>query len=77
MREQPALLQTSVPLPLCLDGSGGARAPQVARRLFPFCRGLFEDKVANLWFCADVVLKLRRRLAVPQLAKLALVSTLR
>ena len=50
---------------------------QVAGRLFPFSRGLFEDKVANLWFCADVVFKLRRRLAVPQLAKLALVSTLR
>eukprot|EP00752_Nemacystus_decipiens_P008931 g7973.t2 len=55
----------------CLSSLG-----QVARRLFPFSRGLFEDKVANLWFCADVVLKLRRRLAVPQLAKLALVSTL-
>lgn len=50
---------------------------QVAVRLFPFSRGLFEDKVANLWFCADVVFKLRKRLAVPHLAKLALVSTLR
>eukprot|EP00903_Cladosiphon_okamuranus_P013142 g12256.t1 len=59
------------------DGSGCLSSlGQVARRLFPFSRGLFEDKVANLWFCADVVLKLRRRLAVPQLAKLALISTL-
>ncbi|CAB1115447.1 unnamed protein product [Ectocarpus sp. CCAP 1310/34] len=49
---------------------------QVAVRLFPFSRGLFEDKVANLWFCLDVVFKLRRRLPVPQLAKLALASTL-
>ncbi|CAN0002045.1 unnamed protein product [Ectocarpus fasciculatus] len=49
---------------------------QVAVRLFPFSRGLFEDKVANLWFCLDVVFKLRRRLPVPQLAKLALATTL-
>lgn len=50
---------------------------QVAVRLFPFSRGLFEDKVANLWFCLDVVFKLRRRLPVPILAKLALATTLR
>lgn len=52
-------------------------AQQVLRRLFPFSRGLFEDKVANLWFCSDVLLKLRRKLAVPLLAKMALASTLR
>lgn len=46
-------------------------------RLFPFSRGLFEDKVANIWFCLDVVFKLRRRLSVPHLAKLALATTLR
>ncbi|CAN0072964.1 unnamed protein product, partial [Ectocarpus sp. 13 AM-2016] len=56
----------------CLSSMG-----QVAVRLFPFSRGLFEDKVANLWFCLDVVFKLRRRLPVSQLAKLALASTLR
>lgn len=50
---------------------------QVLLRLFPFSRGLFEDKVANLWFCLDVTLKLRKKLAVPQLAKLALATTLR
>lgn len=50
---------------------------QVGLRLFPFNRGLFEDKVANLWFCLDVGFKLRRRLAVPQLAKLALATTVR
>ncbi|CBJ33201.1 Dolichyl pyrophosphate Man9GlcNAc2 alpha-1,3-glucosyltransferase, family GT57 [Ectocarpus siliculosus] len=55
----------------CLSAMG-----QVSVRLFPFSRGLFEDKVANLWFCLDVVFKLRRRLPVPQLAKLALASTL-
>lgn len=29
----------------CVDGMG-----QVLRRLFPFNRGLFEDKVANIWY---------------------------
>ncbi|CAM9428944.1 unnamed protein product [Pylaiella littoralis] len=56
----------------CLSSLGQAGCV----RLFPFSRGLFEDKFANLWFCADVVFKLRKRLAVPHLAKLALVSTL-
>ena len=42
-------------------------------RLFPFSRGLFEDKVANLWFCMDVIFKLRNK--VPP--KLALAATLR
>lgn len=45
--------------------------------MFPFSRGLFEDKVANVWFCLDVFLNLRQRLATPHLAKLSLVSTLR
>lgn len=47
------------------------------RRLLPFSRGLFEDKVANLWFFMDVVFKLRRKLTVPHLAKLALATTMR
>ena len=50
---------------------------QVLVRMFPFSRGLFEDKVANVWFCLDVFLNLRQRLATPHLAKLSLVSTLR
>ncbi|CAN0021276.1 unnamed protein product [Ascophyllum nodosum] len=49
---------------------------QVLVRMFPFSRGLFEDKVANVWFCLDVFLNLRQRLATPHLAKLSLVSTL-
>ncbi|CAN0478041.1 unnamed protein product [Ascophyllum nodosum] len=45
--------------------------------MFPFSRGLSEDKVANVWFCLDVFLNLRHRLATLHLAKLSLVSTLR
>uniref|UniRef100_G3MSJ2 Alpha-1,3-glucosyltransferase n=1 Tax=Amblyomma maculatum TaxID=34609 RepID=G3MSJ2_AMBMU len=35
------------------------RALQVFRRLFPLDRGLFEDKVANLWCTLSVVVKLK------------------
>ena len=32
---------------------------QVLHRVFPFSRGLFEDKVANFWCALNVVLKIR------------------
>uniref|UniRef100_A0AAV1UK22 Alpha-1,3-glucosyltransferase n=1 Tax=Peronospora matthiolae TaxID=2874970 RepID=A0AAV1UK22_9STRA len=35
---------------------------QVVHRIFPFGRGLFEDKVANFWCIADFIFKIRRRL---------------
>ncbi len=33
---------------------------QVVHRIFPFARGLFEDKVANVWCAANVVVKLNK-----------------
>jgi alpha-1,3-glucosyltransferase len=33
---------------------------QVIHRVFPFARGLFEDKVANFWCALNVVVKLRK-----------------
>lgn len=33
---------------------------QMIHRVFPFARGLFEDKVANFWCAANVVIKLRK-----------------
>ncbi|KAI0837749.1 glycosyltransferase family 57 protein [Hypoxylon sp. FL0890] len=33
---------------------------QMIHRIFPFARGLFEDKVANFWCAANVVIKLRK-----------------
>ncbi|KAI0022995.1 glycosyltransferase family 57 protein [Xylariomycetidae sp. FL0641] len=33
---------------------------QLVHRVFPFARGLFEDKVANFWCAANVVIKLRK-----------------
>ncbi|QRV77618.1 alpha-1,3-glucosyltransferase [Ceratobasidium sp. AG-Ba] len=39
-----------------------ALLPQVITRIFPFARGLFEDKVANFWCASDVILIKWRRL---------------
>ncbi|TQS34512.1 hypothetical protein Golomagni_05101 [Golovinomyces magnicellulatus] len=33
---------------------------QLLHRIFPFARGLFEDKVANIWCALNVVVKLKR-----------------
>ena len=48
----------------------------VLKRLFPVDRGLFEDKVANVWCFLDVLLKLRRRYPPATLLRLSGVSTL-
>jgi len=43
---------------------------QVLHRIFPFERGLFEDKVANFWCAISVVIKLKRYLTHSHLARL-------
>jgi alpha-1,3-glucosyltransferase len=48
---------------------------QMVHRVFPFSRGLFEDKVANFWCAANVVVKLRNYPAAI-LQRAALVGTL-
>ncbi|XP_048505922.1 probable dolichyl pyrophosphate Man9GlcNAc2 alpha-1,3-glucosyltransferase [Athalia rosae] len=45
-------------------------------RLFPLNRGIFEDKVANLWCAINVVYKLRDTFSNLALAKICLVTTL-
>jgi alpha-1,3-glucosyltransferase len=47
---------------------------QMVHRVFPFARGLFEDKVANFWCAANVVIKLRNY-PVDLLQKAALGAT--
>ncbi|KAG2533124.1 hypothetical protein JM16_000139 [Phytophthora kernoviae] len=37
-------------------------SPFFVHRIFPFGRGLFEDKVANFWCIADFALKIRRHI---------------
>lgn len=44
-------------------------------RIFPFNRGLFEDKVANFWCASDVVLKWRRWLSSAVLLRLSTLFT--
>ncbi|KAF7564078.1 hypothetical protein G7046_g70 [Stylonectria norvegica] len=48
---------------------------QMIHRIFPFARGLFEDKVANFWCAANVVVKLRNY-PTELLQKAALAGTL-
>lgn len=47
----------------------------VVLRLFPFSRGVFEDKVANIWCAINVVCKLRQVFTNVQLAKICLTMT--
>ena len=51
--------------PFCLfpsqreDATCLSSLAQVLHRLFPFARGIFEDKVANLWYATSVVVDFR------------------
>ncbi|KAJ3976924.1 glycosyltransferase family 57 protein [Lentinula raphanica] len=45
-------------------------------RIFPFARGLFEDKVANFWCASNVVIKWKTWIAQEMLVKVAAVLTL-
>ncbi|WEW58572.1 Glucosyltransferase-like protein [Emydomyces testavorans] len=59
---QPPLFQR---LPISLNETSWLYAPilqlsQSIHRIFPFARGLFEDKVANLWCTAHTFYKLSR-----------------
>lgn len=48
---------------------------QVIIRLFPFARGLFEDKVANFWCALNVIYKLKRY-SIATLGRISLLTTL-
>lgn len=43
---------------------------QVFIRIFPVARGLYEDKVANVWCALNVVIKLRQLLSVEATVRL-------
>ncbi|KAK3089053.1 hypothetical protein FSP39_000461 [Pinctada imbricata] len=49
---------------------------QVLHRIFPVARGLYEDKVANVWCSLSVIVKLKQILTMDQLIYLCLVSTM-
>jgi alpha-1,3-glucosyltransferase len=50
--------------------------PHVLSRIFPVSRGLFEDKVANLWCSLSVAVKLDQLLSKGALVKLCTAATL-
>lgn len=41
---------------------------QVVRRIFPLNRGIYEDKVANFWYCISIVFKVKNYFNHTQLA---------
>ena len=43
---------------------------QVFIRIFPVARGLYEDKVANVWCAVNVVIKLRQIMTVESTVRL-------
>ncbi|XP_068676423.1 dolichyl pyrophosphate Man9GlcNAc2 alpha-1,3-glucosyltransferase-like isoform X2 [Montipora foliosa] len=49
---------------------------QVLHRLFPFARGIFEDKVANIWCSISVLIKVKSVLSQTQIIKVSTWSTL-
>lgn len=55
----------------CLSSCG-----QVLHRLFPFARGIFEDKVANLWYALSVLIDFRNFAHMEGLVRTSLMLTL-
>ncbi|MES1912116.1 MAG: hypothetical protein MHM6MM_004445 [Cercozoa sp. M6MM] len=53
-----------------------SQVAQVLRRLFPFWRGLYEDKVANFWCSSNLVIKWRERFDKAVLRQLSTGATL-
>ncbi|KAL7739348.1 hypothetical protein ACLKA6_003959 [Drosophila palustris] len=51
-------------------------ALQVLHRLFPIGRGVFEDKVANVWCSINVIFKLKKHFPNNQMALICLGTTL-
>ncbi|KAJ2793013.1 Glucosyltransferase-like protein, partial [Coemansia helicoidea] len=52
-----------------------AQLQQILVRLFPVARGLYEDKVANVWCAVNVVVRLRSLLPIWSLVRLATAAT--
>jgi len=52
------------------------QASQVLHRLFPFARGLYEDKVANFWCSISILINLKKLLSHDQIIRVCLITTL-
>lgn len=49
---------------------------QVMKRIFPFYRGVFEDKVANFWFSLSIFYKFRKIYSTEELLSFSTILTL-
>ncbi|KAK9717249.1 Glucosyltransferase-like protein [Basidiobolus ranarum] len=49
---------------------------QVVHRVFPVARGLYEDKVANVWCALSIFIKLRSLFTLDRLVQISAVTTL-
>ncbi|KAJ8100605.1 glycosyl transferase [Lipomyces tetrasporus] len=66
--------------PIILTSAGGPKGPydqvvQILIRIFPFARGLWEDKVANIWCTLNTFVKLKVLYSSDTLQRLSLVTT--
>lgn len=61
--------------PFYLRG-GGSGVAQVLARVFPFNRGIYEDKVASFWCSVSVLVKVRNFLSTQVLMWVSSVATL-
>ena len=55
--------------------SSAESALQVVSRIFPFARGVFEDKVANFWCTLNILVKIKTLLPVSTMAAVSLATT--
>ena len=61
--------------PLYFLGGGLKNIHQCIHRIFPFARGIFEDKVANFWCVTNVFVKYKERFTIQQLQLYSLIAT--
>lgn len=63
-------------MPLYVFGNGLQNVIQSIHRIFPFARGIFEDKVANFWCVTNIVFKYKILFTQNQLQLYSLIATL-
>lgn len=61
--------------PLYVFGNGFQDVLQSIHRIFPFARGIFEDKVANFWCVTNIVFKYKKIFTQEQLQLYSLIAT--
>ncbi|OAP57132.1 hypothetical protein AYL99_07869 [Fonsecaea erecta] len=71
LAERNVSLDPSVPLKMVV-----LQLSQAIHRIFPFARGLFEDKVANFWCFTNTFYKLRKLQAIVDLSRISAMATL-